>query len=97
MWHGPAPDRASKALADRVVSLAGTNEQRIDLLYRLLFTRPARPMEQEQILNFLDADRIEKLGDKANPADAELAAASLAAWKDLALVLLNSNEFVFVH
>ncbi|MDB5390098.1 MAG: hypothetical protein JWM11_5744, partial [Planctomycetaceae bacterium] len=97
MWHGPAADRAAKSLADRALALAGTNEERIGFVYRLLLARSPRPSEQQQILAFLNDAQQERLTGKTTPTAAEMQAALLAAWKDAALVLLNSNEFVFVH
>lgn len=97
MWHGPAADRAAKSLADRVMAQANSNEDRIGFIYRLLFGRPPRASEQQQVLAFLNDAQQERLSGKRVPTDTERNSALLAAWKDAALVLLNSNEFVFVH
>jgi hypothetical protein len=97
MWHGPAADRAAKSLADRAIAHAKSDVERVAFVYRLLLGRPPRPTEQQQVVAFLDAAQQENLAGKAAPTDADKQAALAAAWKDAALVLLNSNEFVFVH
>jgi hypothetical protein len=97
MLHGPAADRAAKSVADRILGLTGSNDARIEFAYRLLFARLPRASEAQQVTAFLEAVREERLAGKATPTDAEQQAAWTAAWKEAALVLLNSNEFVFVH
>jgi mono/diheme cytochrome c family protein len=97
MLHGPAADRAAKSLADRTMAHSAVDHERIEFLYRLLFARSPRMAEEQQILTFLTEATQERLAGNATPTDSEKQAALVAAWKDTALVLLNSNEFVFVH
>ena len=53
---------------------------------------------EQALLSFLSALTAEKLGNaSASPTDAQKAEATRAAWVQAALVLLNSNEFLYVH
>ncbi len=97
MLHGPQADRAATGLSERVVPVAATDEERLVWLYRTLLTRVPRPTEQTQFLNFLGEIRKEQLVSKPTPTPEDLLAATKVAWKEAALVLLNSNEFMYVH
>ena len=97
MLHGPQAERAAVAVSERTLAAAASDHERITWIYRLLFTRPPRPSEQQHLVSFLDEIRKEQLLNKATPTPNEQLAATKAAWKEAALVLLNSNEFLFVH
>jgi hypothetical protein len=97
MLHGPAADRAASGLADRIWSAASTEQDRIRFAFRLLFSREPSPKESDHIVRTLSELSREQLANKPAPTDSEKEAALKAAWRQVALVLLNSNEFVYVH
>ncbi len=89
MLHGPFAETAAAALGERIVRAASNDEERITYACRLLFSRVPRLKERAAIHEFLKGVAPE------TPGDADRA--QRAAWAQAALVLLNSNEFVFVH
>jgi len=97
MLHGPQADRAALGLSERVLAVAATDEERLVWIFRTLLTRAPRPTEQQNFQNFLTEIRKEQLLNKPAPTAEDQLAATRAAWKEAALVLLNSNEFLFVH
>ncbi len=76
----------ARALAQRVLNERGDEIGRIRSLYRIVLAREPRPAEVERARVFLQtqAGRIDGPGRQA------------AAWTDLALAMLNSNEFLYV-
>jgi hypothetical protein len=98
MLHGPFAERGSEALAERIVKAAADDGARVELAYKLLFAREPSSSERQALVVFLDAVVRETLGEKrATANDSEKMAAVRTAWTQAALVLLNSNEFMFVH
>ncbi|MGE0755580.1 MAG: DUF1549 domain-containing protein [Pirellulaceae bacterium] len=103
MLHGPTVERAANALGDRIWQVANSDEERIHYAYRLLFCREPSPAETSRIEQALAALHLgvgeHKLSDStAAPDSAEVdESARRAAWRQVALVLLNSNEFLYVH
>ena len=97
MLHGPQAERAAAGLSERVVAAAPTDEERITWIYRTMLTRLPRPTEQQHLLGFLSEIRKEQLLNKPAPTPEDQLAATRGAWKEAALVLLNSNEFLYVH
>lgn len=97
MLHGPQAERAAQAVGERTVAAATTDEERIAWIYRVLLTRLPRDTERQHLTAFLDEIRKEQLAAKPTPTATDQDAATRAAWKEVALVLLNSNEFLFVH
>ncbi len=97
MLHGPMSDRAAGGLSDRIWSAAATDPDRIRFVFRLLFTREPTATETDRIVRTLSELSREQLANKPNPTDTDKEAAIKAAWRQVALVLLNSNEFVYVH
>ena len=96
--HGPFAERNAAALADRILRTAPADEAgRIALAYRLLFARDPRPTETEKVRKFLAAVVEENLAGKSAVNEAQRTTAVRAAWTQAALVLLNSNEFLYVH
>jgi hypothetical protein len=89
----------AQALADRILSHAAHNrDARIAYAYRLLFAREPRESEQASVTEFLDAVRQRQLAALMSPPTQQQQADALGAgWRELAIVLLNSNEFLFVH
>ncbi|HWB13690.1 MAG TPA: PSD1 and planctomycete cytochrome C domain-containing protein [Pirellulales bacterium] len=88
MLHGPFAERAAEGLADRVLA-AGLPDDgaRIDYLYRLLFTRSPTPSERQTLNGLIEAVAVQSPGAES---------ARRAGWVQAALVLLNSNEFLYV-
>jgi mono/diheme cytochrome c family protein len=88
LMNSPFPAEQARALVARpdVVS-AKTDEERIDRLYRITFSRPAEPAEVKLGMEFLKQARI----SQAKPA-----AGHLNPWEQYGQVLLLSNEFAFV-
>jgi hypothetical protein len=80
LLHAPFSERNAAALAERILQTAPDDPARIELAFRLVFTREPRQGEVKLIRNFLVA-----VGEDRR-----------AAWTQVALVLLNSNEFVYV-
>ena len=98
MLHGPFTEHSAAALADRILREAATDETRIDFACRLLYSRSPRPAEKEALASFLATLRADKLANAStSPTDAQKSEATRAAWVQAALVLLNSNEFLYVH
>jgi len=98
MLHGPFAERSSAALAERVLKSATNDGARVELAYKLLFAREPSCSERQALIAFLDAVVRETLGESYPTAnDTQKEAAIHAAWTQAALVLLNSNEFMFVH
>lgn len=97
MLHGPAADRAAGGLAERLWSAASTDHDRIRFAFRTLFTREPSPKEIENITHTLAELTREQLASKPTATIPEQEAAHKAAWRQVSLVLLNSNEFVYVH
>jgi hypothetical protein len=80
MLHAPFAERNAAALADRILKGADDDTARIALAFRLVFAREPGPEEVKMIGEFLAAVGGERR----------------AAWTQVALVLLNSNELVYV-
>lgn len=98
MLHGPFTEQSAAALAERILREAATDDARIDFACRLLYSRLPRSAEKEVLASFLAALTAEKLANaSASPTDAQKSDATRAAWVQAALVLLNSNEFLYVH
>ncbi|MFN0021626.1 MAG: PSD1 and planctomycete cytochrome C domain-containing protein [Pirellulaceae bacterium] len=98
MLHGPFSEQSAASLADRILREAATDDVRIDFACRLLYSRSPRPAEKEALASFLTALTSEKLASLPTPlTDAQKGDATRAAWIQAALVLLNSNEFLYVH
>ena len=99
MLHGPFSEQSAAALADRILREApANNDARIDFACRLLYARSPRPAEKEVLTSFVASLTADKLANaSASPTDAQKSDATRAAWVQAALVLLNSNEFLYVH
>jgi hypothetical protein len=80
-------------LAGRVQKEAGTDQAtQVKLLYRIAFSREARDKEVQQALEFLKKRAgFKNLNSVAGQSDA------LTPLAELAHVVLNSNEFVYIN
>lgn len=90
MLHG------SQAVADRIVQSAPETAQRTRFAWKLLFAREPSPTESQNIADFITRYVKSSLGDKFAQATPEVKrAAEVAAWPHVALMLLNTNEFMY--
>lgn len=96
MLHSPVSDKAATALGDRIILSASNDPDRIRFVFKLLLTRDPSASEQALIERFLVDFMKQQLAEKPAPTEADRVAAHQAAWKQAALVLLNSNEFLYV-
>src|SRR5262249_52973303 len=104
LLNDPSYVEAARALAERLVREGGTTEQRIQLAFRNVLQRTARPEEvkvlvglHEQHLRQYQGDpraatELLRVGDR--PAPADVAAPELAAWTSVARVVLNLHETI---
>lgn len=99
LLHGPFAEQSAGALAARILREApATEEGRVAMAWRLVYGRQPKPAERQALENFLAAIVKEKLGDgAATAASGPRQEAEKAAWTQAALVLLNSNEFLYIH
>ncbi len=97
MLHGPFAERNAAALADRIVHSAPADDVgRVGVAYRLLLGREPRASEVGMVQKFVSAVVQEQAGS-VPAGEARHAQAVRTAWTQAALVLLNSNEFLYVH
>jgi hypothetical protein len=98
LLHGPFAARNAVALADRILDEAPADESsRIAYALRLILARDPLPCEVPRLREFQAAVTDKDLLSGKGFLAARRAAADRAAWIQTALVLLNSNEFVYVH
>jgi hypothetical protein len=98
MLHGPFAEQSAAALADRILRESPATDGRISYVWQLLYAREAKPDERAALTEFIAAIVTERLGDQAaTAASGPRQEAERAAWAQAALVLLNSNEFLYVH
>jgi hypothetical protein len=76
----------ARALAHRVLDEDVKVSGRIRRIYRIVLAREPRPEEVERSRAFLQA-QAKRIGEPGR---------EIAAWTDLALAILNSNEFLYV-
>jgi hypothetical protein len=82
-----------KALANRLVSIAGQDPERIDAAYRTLYGRSPSPTETQIGMSYLSRARArpqEKTGGMQNET------AEMRAWEAYSQILLCANEFLYV-
>ena len=98
LLHSPFAEQSAGALAERILRDAPSDEARLALAWRLVYAREPKPTERQSLADFLAAIVKEKLGDgSATAASGPRQEAEKAAWTQAALVLLNSNEFLYIH
>jgi hypothetical protein len=87
LFNGDFVNQQARYLAARLRQEAGSDERRqIELAYRLAFTRPPQESELREMHAFLERERAIIDGENA----------SLYALQQLARVLFNTNELVYV-
>jgi hypothetical protein len=88
LMNSPFSERNAAALADRILKNGGANDDaRIEYAFKLMFSREPKATE---------ADKIEKFIANATAGSAGKPLTVKDAWTQVGLVLLNSNEFVYV-
>ncbi len=89
----------SQSLASRLIAAVPSDgDARIDSAFRLVYGRLPRQQERQSVSSFLQKLTATELAQKANnPTVAEQSAAERSAWNQLAIILLNSNEFLYIH
>jgi len=96
LLHGPFTEQNARAFGDWIQASATTNEGRIDEALRRVLTREPTDVERRRLSQFVQALVDESLSGAVAPTDAQRMAAEQAAWRQLALVLLNESEFLYV-
>lgn len=91
LMNDPLVLKMSESWAKRTIAEEDSVEARIDVMYRRAFSRPPREMEQEQATAFL---RRQAEAYQLNWPDAK---DDSRLWADLAHVLFNVKEFVFIR
>jgi hypothetical protein len=84
---GQAQAWAKSVLAKNALSA----EQRIDLMYETIFSRPPAPNELAHGLAFLQRQ------GQAYGLSADQRASNLELWTDFCQVLMNVKEFIFLN
>jgi hypothetical protein len=97
LLNSPFMEANAAALAQRIVGTSAEREARLTWACKLLYSREPTARERQTVGEFLEASVRVQLGDKFAAATAEeKGAAERAAWVQVALALLNTNEFLFV-
>jgi hypothetical protein len=92
----------ARVLAERIAREAGVDDiDRIRRAYLIVLSREPKPAEMERARSFLraQADKIRQEKPPSNGSSGKIPSIELAgaaAWVDLALAMLNSNEFLYV-
>jgi hypothetical protein len=103
LLNDPIYVEAARAFAERAVKTGGSDADRLDWLYRQALSRVAKPAEREVLLGLLAKHRDEyRLDEKAAAAllavgpkpAADVPAAELAAWTNVARVVLNLHAVI---
>jgi hypothetical protein len=104
LMNDPTYVEASRKLAERLLLEAGTDEQRVELGFRLTLARPPQPKEAAVLLriyrdqsekyrqNRSAADELLQVGE--SPRNSQLDTVALAAWTIVSSVILNLDETV---
>jgi hypothetical protein len=108
LMNSPEMAGFAAALAERLISSAETPRERMELAWRLCYTRPPSDAERDQteryVRAFADEFRETRANDDELPQTADGTArgpshdaeAERAAWTSLARVLLSAGEFFYV-
>lgn len=97
----------ARGLAERLITQAETDDQRIDLLFKILASREPNKRETDACDTLLKImlqryqsapnDAIELLSIGENPRNEELKAEELAAWTQVAVTVLASDPAILVY
>jgi hypothetical protein len=91
LMNDPFMAQQAEGLARRLKASATDLAQRIDLAHQLAWSRPAKPIEYEQALRYLEEykRRLAELGILPEQQELE-------AWTSYCRILLSANEFVYL-
>ncbi len=90
LFNGDFVNQQARYLAARLRAEAGPDRRaQVTLAYRLAFARPAEPAELQETLTFLEKE-------EASVREADPGNAPMRALEQLARVIFNMNEFVYV-
>jgi hypothetical protein len=104
LLNDPTYVEASRALAEKTVRSGKTPAERLQFAFRQVLCRKPSAEEEKLLLGLVEKHRTEyqadqkaaeallKVGDK--PVSADVDVADLAAWTNLARVLLNLHETI---
>jgi hypothetical protein len=84
LMNDPFVHQQAQRWAEQVLSRAGTTKERIALMYQQAFSRPATEEEVGACVDFLNRQEPKNLED-------------VHVWADLAHVLFNAKEFIFLR
>jgi hypothetical protein len=87
LLNDPLVQELAQRWAQRVLSSRGTEEERIAAMYQSAFGRPPSASEVRTCLEFLEQQAQLGRGKKDD----------VAVWADLAHVLFNAKEFIFLN
>jgi hypothetical protein len=87
LMNDPFVHQQAEAWAERILAQSGSSKGRITEMYQSAFGRLPDPTEQRACLEFLDRQTRVADGKPNEPA----------AWADLAHVLFNAKEFIFLQ
>lgn len=96
LLHGPLSDQNSRALGDWILQAATDDPSRVEAAVERVLTRKPTAAERQRLLQFVRETTDEQTSGATPPTEAQRAAAVRFAWTQLALVLLNENEFLYV-
>jgi hypothetical protein len=98
LLHGPFVERNAISLAERIRTNAPDYaDARLTYAYQLLFARDPEPHELSRIRRFLSCLIGAADSNKSTTSAILHSLAERDAWVHTALVLLNSNEFLYVN
>jgi hypothetical protein len=87
LMNDPFVHQQAAVWARRLIASGGTPHERIASMYNSAFSRPPRREEEEACLAFID----QQMASAAHKPD------ELTLWTDLAHVLFNAKEFIFLN
>jgi hypothetical protein len=87
LLNDPFVHQQAEVWARRVLAAKGTDKERITGMYQSAFSRPPTDEEMKDCLDFLE-QQGKAAGKKPN---------DVAVWADLAHVLFNVKEFIFLN
>ncbi|MFO0817295.1 MAG: PSD1 and planctomycete cytochrome C domain-containing protein [Pirellulales bacterium] len=95
LLHSPFADQNAKALGERLWRSAADDVGRVQWAVRWVYTREPTSGESQDLLAFVDQTRAAFLQSLGGATPEQIERASRAAWEQLALVLMNENEFLY--
>jgi hypothetical protein len=91
LMNNPFLTEQAEGFARRLIGASGDSRQRVDLAHRLAWSRPARLVEKEKGVRYVEEYRrqLGQLGVVGERQEVE-------AWTSYARVMLSANEFVYL-